>query len=182
MHTPRICDTYICAHIYPPVTSSEVRCCPLVQRFCDWILHPFFRICFTAGSPIHTKMSLEVDGRHGNFPVPCQRESEGFKYVNTHISCSTPPTAEVHDAVGTASEHVEPLEMSKSRNLGLGRRVRVRQSPIFCWSALFALVSVLAIVAAGVAGSIAARRGKHIDAWFVHCFQAHARISATHRP
>lgn len=109
-------------------------------------------------------MSLEVDGRHGNVPIPCRRESEIVKYVNGHVSYSIPPTAEVHGAVGTASEHVGPPEMSKPRNLGLIRRVQVRQSLIFCWTALFALVSVLAIVAAGVAGSIAARRGKNMDA------------------
>ena len=126
-------------------------------------------------------MSLEVDGRYGNVPTPCQRESESFKYFNGDPSYSIPPTAEVHDAVGTASEHVGPPEMSKPTNLGLGRRVRMRKGLIFCWSALFALVSVLAIVAAGVAGSIAARRGKNMDAWFVHCFQAHIGTSATDR-
>lgn len=86
-------------------------------------------------------MRLEVDGRHGNVPIPCQRESEIVKYVNGHVSYSIPPTAEVHGAVGTASEHVGPPEMSKPRNLGLVRRVRVRQSLIFCWRAPCSLLS-----------------------------------------
>lgn len=105
-------------------------------------------------------MSLEVDGRHGNVPIPCQRESEIVKYVNGHVSYSIPPTTEVHGAVGTASENVGPPAMSKPRNLGLIRRVRVRQSLIFCWSALFALVSVLAIVAAGVPAQLLQKEGR----------------------
>ena len=27
-------------------------------------------------------MSLEVNGRHGGVPVSCQREGEGFRYVD----------------------------------------------------------------------------------------------------
>lgn len=111
-------------------------------------------------------MSLEVDTRHGNVPIWHRREIEGFKQVNGDRSYNIPPTAEVHDAVGTASEYFGPLKMSKPRDLGLERRVRVRQGLIFCWGVLFALVFVLAVVAAVVAGSIAARREKQIETWF----------------
>ena len=73
------------------------------------------------------------------------------------------PTAEVPNVVGTASEHVRPLKMSKPRGLGLERRVRARQGLIFYYSALCALVSMQAIVAAVEAGSCATGRGKHGD-------------------
>ena len=33
----------------------------------------------------------------------------------------------------------------------------------FCWGVMCALIAVLAVVAAGVTGSIAVRRGNHID-------------------
>ena len=124
-------------------------------------------------------MSLEVDGRHGNVPMSHQREIEGFKQVNGDISYNIPPTAEVHDAVGTASEYVGPLKISKPRYLGLGRRVRVRQGLIFCWGVLFALVFVLAVVAAVVAGSIAVRREKQIETWFFLCFKPMQGVSFT---
>ena len=116
-------------------------------------------------------MSLEVDGRHGNVPVLYQRESEGFKQITGDIPYNIPPTAEVHNAVDTTWENIGPPKLSKRRNLGLGRRVRVRQGLIFCWGVLFAIVSVLAVVAAVVAGSIAARREKQIDTWLFLCFK-----------
>ena len=111
-------------------------------------------------------MSLEVDTRHDNAPIPHQRDSQGFKQVYGDRSYNIQPTAEVRNAVGTASEYVGPLKISTPRNLGLGRRVPVRQGLILCWGVLFALVFVLAIVAAAVAGSIAARREKQIETWF----------------
>ena len=119
-------------------------------------------------------MSLEVDGRHGSVPIMHQREAEGFKQVTGDVSYNIRRTAEVHDAVGTAGGYVGPLKTSKSRNLGLGRRVRVPQGLIFCWGVLSALVFVLAVVAAVVAGSIAARREKQIETWFFPPLQAHA--------
>ena len=112
------------------------------------------------------EMSLEVDTRHGDVPIIYQSENEGFRQVNGDVSYNIRPTAEVPDAVGTASEYVGPLKISKPRYLGLGRRVRVRQGLIFCWAVFFALVFVLAIVAAIVAGSIAARREKQLNRWF----------------
>ena len=47
---------------------------------------------------------------------------------------------------------------------------------MLCQSALCALVLVLAVVAAGVAGSIAARRGKHLNAWFAFTLENETQV------
>ena len=120
-----------------------------------------------------------MDDRHGNVPIPHQRESEGFMQVHGDGPHNIPPTAKVQDAVGTASEYIGPVKMLKPRNLGLGRRVRVRQGVIFCWGVLFALVSVLAVVVAVVVGSIAARREKQIETWFFLYFKPMQGFSFT---
>ena len=116
-------------------------------------------------------MSLEVDGRPGSVAIPYPRESEGFKYINGKAPNENSYNAQNSYLAGTIEEHapIEPKQLSDPKDLGHGGRVlvRVRKGYIVSVAVIFALVSVLAIVAAGVAGSVAARRGKHIDAWFV---------------
>ena len=117
-------------------------------------------------------VGLEVDGRHRDAPVPHQSESEGFKYVSGDYN---PPNPVVHPSAGTLDQYIQKQEMLKPKNLSRGRRVQVRQESIFCWSAILALISSLAIVAAGVAGSAAVRRGRNFDTWFVLSFQEAVR-------
>ena len=118
-------------------------------------------------------MSLEVDGRPGTVPIPYPRQEESLKYMSAQTAfenlsnTQNPFTADTN----TEPTQTQSLQLSKPRDLGQGRRVRMRPSFIVFWSVMFALVSVLAIVATGVAGSIAVRRGKHVDTWFVFAFR-----------
>ncbi len=116
-------------------------------------------------------MSLEVDGRSGDVPISYQRDSEGLVYhgLNTY---KNPSNTQSPSATGTVRDNAQPNELSKPKDLAQGGRVRVRPRFIFCWGTLFALVSILAIVAAGVAGSIAVRRGNNLDTWSVLAFPA----------
>ncbi len=116
-------------------------------------------------------MSLEVDGRPGNVPISYQRDNEGLVYHGQNVY-ENPSNTENPSAAGTIGDNAHPKELSKSKDLARGGKVRVRPRFIFCWGTLFALVSILAIVAAGVAGSIAARRGNHLDTWSVFAFPA----------
>lgn len=120
-------------------------------------------------------MSLEVDGRTGGVSIAYQREGEGFKYINSQDTYANPSSAQDPYAAGTSGRYFQPQQLSKPKKLGQGTRFRVRPGFVFC---LGVLVSVLAIVAAGVAGSIAAERGKHVDTWYVFAFQAPA-VSCT---
>ena len=110
-------------------------------------------------------MSLEVDGRSGDVAIAYQRQEETFLYANGDNPSEIPPNGQTSYAGGTMAESKQP---SKPEDLGQGRRLRVRPGFMISSILVFALVAVLAIVAAGVAGSIAVRRGKHIDTWFVH--------------
>lgn len=113
-------------------------------------------------------MSLEVDGRPGSVPILHQREEESLKYLNGQSTYEDPSNAQDPYSVGgNAEEHEQPQQRSKAKDLGQGGRLRVRLGFIFRWGFLFALVSVLAVVAAGVAGSIGAKRGKQFDMWYV---------------
>ena len=113
-------------------------------------------------------MSLEVDGRPGSVLILHQREEESVKYLNGQSTYGDPSNArDPYSLGGNAEEHEKPQQHSKAKGLGQGGRVRVRLGFIFHWGFLFALVSVLAVVAAGVAGSIAAKRGKQFDMWYV---------------
>ncbi|CAF9933298.1 MAG: hypothetical protein ALECFALPRED_005552 [Alectoria fallacina] len=84
---------------------------------------------------------LEVDGRH-NLPIPHQKHGEDSKYYNGEEQHDQPP----YQAYST-----EPR--TKSR-----RFCRLRPTTFFLSIAL-AVSVVLAAVAAGVAGSLAAKRG-----------------------
>lgn len=114
-------------------------------------------------------MSIEVDGRPGDVPISYQRDSEGLVYhgQNTY---ENPSNTQSPSAAGIFGENSQPKELSKPKDLAQGGKVRVRPRFIFCWGTLFALVSIVAIVAAGVAGSIAARRGNHLDTWSALAF------------
>ena len=110
-------------------------------------------------------MSLEVDGRPGGVPIAHQSEGEGFKYINSQDTYGTPSSAQDPYAAGTTEQHIRPQQFSEPKLLGQAGRVRVRPASAFRWGVLSALVSVLAIVATGVAGSVAAKRAKQIDTW-----------------
>lgn len=84
---------------------------------------------------------LEVDGRN-NLPIPCQKHGEDYKYYNG---------GEQHDQPSYEPYSTEPLAKSK-RLCGL-------RPPTFFLSIALAVSVVLAVVAAGVAGSLAAKRG-----------------------
>lgn len=118
-------------------------------------------------------MSLEVDGRSGGVPITHQREGEGFKYINGQISYESPSNARNSYAAGISGSCVQPQQLSNPEDLGQGGKIRPRPRFIFCWGLSFACVSVLAVVTAGVAGSIALRRGQHVNAWFVPTSMVH---------
>ena len=109
-------------------------------------------------------MSLEVDGRQGNAPIPYQREDEGFIYLN---EAGTP----WHHGQRLHGEqtHENHLEIQPSKPSGhiFGKDTAVPTRPVFFWSVLFCFISVLAVVAAGITGSMAAKRGSHLDSWSV---------------
>ena len=116
-------------------------------------------------------MSLEVDSRPGSIPILHQREHEGFKYLNGQSIYGNPSNAQDPYRVGGNNEgHEQRQQRSDAKDPGQGGRFWVRLGFMFRWSFLFALVSVLALVAAGVVGSIAAKRGKQFDTWCVMAF------------
>lgn len=92
---------------------------------------------------------LEVDGRH-NLPIPHQKHGEDSKYYNGEEQHDQPP----YQAYST-----EPR--TKSR-----RFCRLRPTTFFLSIAL-AVSVVLAAVAAGVAGSLAAKRGDNRYVLFI---------------
>ena len=113
-------------------------------------------------------MSLEVDGRSGNVPIAHQREEESLKYLNGQSTYGNPPNAQYPG--GNVEGREQMQQRTKAKDLGQGGRLRRRLGFTFRWGFLFAIVSMLAIVAAGVAGSIAAKRGKQFDTWYVIAF------------
>ena len=84
---------------------------------------------------------LEVDGRN-NLPVPCQKQSEGYKYYNGEEQCD---------------QH--PCNRCSSDPRPQSRRVCGLRPVTFFLSIALAAFVVLAAIAAGVAGSFAAKRG-----------------------
>ena len=84
---------------------------------------------------------LEVDGRN-SLPVPCQKQSEGYKYYNGEEQCDRHPCNRCSSDPRPQSRQVCGL----------------RPVTLFLSIAL-AVSVVLAAIAAGVAGSRAAKRG-----------------------
>ena len=122
-------------------------------------------------------MSLEVDGRPGSVPIALQREEESLKHLNGESTYGNHINAQDSYSVGGNPEGREPPQKdSKANDLGQGGRLRVRLGFILRWGFLFALVSILAVVAAGVAGSIAAKRGKQFDTWYVTAFPSTCKV------
>lgn len=111
-------------------------------------------------------MSLEVDGRAGSVPISYQREDEGFKFTSGGYFGGDPSHAQNPNTLRTNGEQIQVQQLSQPKHREQGRKVQVRPGFMLCQRALCALVLMLAVVAASVAGSIAARRGKHLDAWF----------------
>ena len=114
-------------------------------------------------------MSLEVDNRPADVPIPYQREDEGFIYLNQPSTDwaqgQNPHGIQVHEKQ-LNDQQSKPTSRLSGRNTAETSRFMV------FWSVLFCLVSVLAIVAAGVTGSIAARRGRNLNSWLVFFPQA----------
>ena len=109
-------------------------------------------------------MSLEVDGRQGDAPIPHQREEEGFIYLNQ----SGTPWHHGENLHGdqTHENHLE-TDPSKSKGRISGKDTAVPTRPIVFWSVLLCFISVLAVVAAGITGSMAAKRGSNLNSWSV---------------
>lgn len=84
---------------------------------------------------------LEVDGRN-NLPIPYQKHGEGYKYYNGEEQHDQPPF-----------KQYSPEPHTKSR-----RFCRLRPATFFLSIALAVFV-VLTVIAAGVAGSLAAKKG-----------------------
>ena len=116
-------------------------------------------------------MSLEVDGRPGSVPIAHQREEESLKYINGETIYGNPSNAQDPYSVGGNAEgHEQAQQLSKAKGSGQQGRLRVHLDSMFRWSFLFILLSVLAVVAIGVVGSIAVKRGKQFDRWYVSTF------------
>ena len=122
-------------------------------------------------------MSLEVDGRTGDVPIPHQHEDEGYKYVNGQNTYYNPSHIQEPYAANTAGGHNQYQQPSKPEESGRRERLQVYPGSIFRWWVLFALVAVLAVAAAGVAGSVAAKRGKRLNTWYVFAFKSAVRAS-----
>ena len=107
-------------------------------------------------------MSLEVDGRQGNAPTPYQRDDEGLIYLNG-------PGTRWHHGQNLHGEQTQEKRLenqpSKPKGHSVGQVTAVPTRPTFFWSVLFCFICVLAVVAAGITGSMAARRGKNLDSW-----------------
>ena len=110
-------------------------------------------------------MSLEVDRRSGNVPISYQRQDKGFNTSGGYFH-GDPSNAQGPNTLCTNGEQIQVQQLSQPKHREQGRKVQVRPGFMLCQSALCALVLVLAVVAAGVAGSVAVRRGKHLNAWF----------------
>ena len=120
-------------------------------------------------------MSLEVDGRSGSVPMPHQHEGEASKYTNQQDTYYNPSPSQDSYTTGTAggySQDQQPPKTEESRQEG---RHRVRPGSIFRWWFLCVLVAVIAIVVAGVVGSVAAKRKRHLDTWYVFAFESLVR-------
>lgn len=84
---------------------------------------------------------LEVDGRN-NLPIPYQKHDEDSKYYNGEEQGTRPPY------------EADPSEPHSQSRHFCGLR-----PPTLLLSIALAIFVVLAVVAAGVAGSLAAKRG-----------------------
>lgn len=109
-------------------------------------------------------MSLEVDARHDGAAIPSRREEEDFKYLHG------PRT---HWVSGQGSYGVQvsakqfDSKASRSSRRSRGKKLVVSFRVIVFWIVVICLLALLAIVAAGVAGSMAARRGRNLNSWSI---------------
>ena len=110
-------------------------------------------------------MSLEVDGRTRGISIPHQNDGEGFKFVNGQETFNNASHARESYITSTAEGYSQHQQSSKPEGSAQGGRERPRS--ILRWWLLSVLVAVLVVVPASVAGSIAAKRGKHFDGWYV---------------
>ena len=110
-------------------------------------------------------MSLEVDGRPRAVAIPHQNDGEGFKFVNGQNTYPNASQARESYTTSTAEGYSQHQQSSKPEGSGQGGRERPRS--ILRWWLLSILVAVLVVVPASVAGSIAAKRGKHFNGWYV---------------
>lgn len=124
-------------------------------------------------------MSLEVDGRQGAAPIPFQREDENFKYLNE-------ADTQWHHGQNSYEEGAQEKQLdsepSKPTRRFHGKKIVVSSRVIVFWSVTFGLVSVLAVVAAGVVGSLAARRGRSLSSWsvlFLHALSRRANADSS---
>ena len=109
-------------------------------------------------------MSLEVYDHQDSAPIPSRSEDEGFKYLDeprTHLHLG--PNSYGVQAHG---EHFN-TEPSKPKERFYGKKIVIPSRLIVFWSVVFGLVSVLAVVAAGITGSMAAKRGRSLNSWSV---------------
>lgn len=105
-------------------------------------------------------MSLEVDGRLGRVPIPSHTEDEGLN-VDGHR------THWDHAQILYGEQPELDLQSSTSTQRPQKQQTGVPSRIVVFWSVTFCIFSVLAVVAAGVAGSIAARRGRNLSSWSV---------------
>ena len=161
--------------LYPESSVRHQRhelCHKILLQFCQALL---FNNIFIAdatfllpsvdlfsNSGLFAAMSLEVAGHHGGAPIPSHLEDEGLMYLNDH---RTHLDHEKH-SYGTEPHFQHPdTQLSKSKQRFFGKNIAVPSRFIVFWSIIFCLLAVLAVVAAGVAGSIAAKRGRNLSSW-----------------
>ena len=156
--------------LYPESSVRHQRhelCHKILLQFCQVLLFnslfiadatfllPSFHIF--SNSRLFAAMSLEVAGHHGGAPIPSHLEDEGLIYLNDH---RTHLDHEKH------SYRTEPhSQLSKSKQRFFGKNIAVTSRFMIFWSIILCLLAVLAVVAAGVAGSIAAKRGRNLSSW-----------------
>lgn len=124
-------------------------------------------------------MSLEVDARPRGVPVASQREDEGFKYLNeqsTHGYRGQIPYGVLPDARHLETQISMPTPRSHEKKITVPSRF------VVFWSIMFCLVSVLAVVAAGVAGSIAVRRERDLSTWYFLLLRACLKSTSADSP
>ena len=156
------------------VSPSHQLCHKILLNICE-VLLVFSEISVVFPSSIRlfsssellAAMSLEVADHSRDAPIPSHLEDEGFMYPNDHRThwdhgkypYGTQPNAQHPDT-----------QLSKPTRSVYRKTIAVSSRFIVFWSVMFCLFAVLAVVAAGVAGSIAAKRGRNLNSWSVFHF------------